>query len=236
MKPTIYIITHKDFSPVVTSDQYKVIDTREFKDKVDLPLKDDFYSEFFTFKYIRDNVEIPPAIGFCHYRRYFSFLDNIPSLEEDNVIVTKQMVFNGTVRDQYRACHNIDDLNIIESIVSVHYPEYKLTMERFLDGNLFIPCNMFIMSGDKFKELVDFVMDIMDRYLKVVGYDIKKRIEENKDRYLKGFYPNNTPDYQYRIGGFLGERLVNIFILHHFPYIDNRYEMVVTENKYNEKG
>ena len=236
MKPTIYIITHKDFSSVVASDQYKVIDTREFRDKVDLPLKDDFYSEFFTFKYLRDNVDIPSSIGFCHYRRYFSFGDEIPSLDEDKVIVTKQMVFNGTVRDQYRACHNIDDLNIIESIVSVHYPQYKESMERFLEGNKFIPCNMFIMDGNKFKELVDFVMDVLERYLKIVGTDIRKRLEDNKDKYLKGFYPNSTVDYQYRIGGFLGERLVNIFILHNFKNIDDGYDMVVTEDKYNKKG
>lgn len=233
MKPVIYIITHKDFTPVVTAPEYKVIDTRDFRDSVCLPLKDDFYSEFFTFKHLVDSTEIPPAIGFCHYRRYFSFGDEIPSIDGDKVMVTTPMVFNGTVRDQYIGCHNIDDLSIIESIVSVHHPEYKLTMERFLNGNKFIPCNMFIMSGDRFKELVDFVMDVLDRYLQIVGTDIWKRIEDNKDKYLKNFYPNNTVDYQYRIGGFLGERLVNIFILNEFKPNDILMtNMIITEGKY----
>ena len=46
----------------------------------------------------------------------------------------------------------------------------------FINGNIFIPYNMFIMKSDDFKEYIKFVFDILDEYVKIVGTDINKRI------------------------------------------------------------
>ena len=64
-----------------------------------------------------------------------------------------------------------------------------------------------------------------------VGVDIKKRIEDNKEKYLKDFSPNNTVEYQYRIGGYLAERLTNVFVEKHFKKIKT-YGVKITEFKY----
>ena len=74
------------------------------------------------------------------------------------------------------------------------------------------PYNMFIMKKNDFLDYISFVEGIMDEYIKIVGGDIKKRIEDNKDKYIKDFSPNNTFEYQYRLGGYLIERLMNIFL------------------------
>lgn len=71
----------------------------------------------------------------------------------------------------------------------------------------------------------------MYEYLDIVGTDIKKRIEDNKEKYLKDFSPNNTVEYQYRIGGYLAERLTNVFILKKFERVKS-YKMIITEQKY----
>ena len=56
---------------------------------------------------------------------------------------------------------------------------------------------------------------------------------ENKDKYIKDFYPNNTIEYQYRIYGYLLERLVNVFILKNFK--NPKFSRVlITEQKYNK--
>ena len=75
---------------------------------------------------------------------------------------------------------------------------------------------------------------MLDDYLNIVGTDINKRIEENKDKYLKDFYPNNTVEYQYRIGGYLAERLTTVFIYGNFKHI-KPYDVIITENKYNKE-
>ena len=91
------------------------------------------------------------------------------------------------------------------------------------------------MKREDFKEYVKFVFEILDEYLKIVGTDIRKRIEDNKDKYLKDFSPNNSADYQYRIGGYLGERLTNLFYMIYFKTMKT-CKVVITENKYNLKN
>jgi len=88
------------------------------------------------------------------------------------------------------------------------------------------------MKREDFKEYIDFIFSILDEYLKIVGTDINKRIYDNYEKYIKRFYPNNSVEYQYRIGGYLAERLTNVFLMKHFKRM-KIYPVIVTENKYN---
>lgn len=232
----IFICTHKDFTPTVKSGVYKVIDTRTIK--ANLPLDDKFYSELYHFKYVYDNVELKKYVGFCHYRRYFDFLDNIPNMDEIinecECIVCYPMDV-GDIKGHYAACHNIEDLEIVENIIKEKYTEYYDMCELFLKGHWLVPYNMFIMKSEDFKEYCEFIFGVLNEYLNVVGTDISKRIEDNKEKYLKAFYPNNTVEYQYRIGGYLAERLTNIFIMKKFKKM-KIYNVIITEDKYNENN
>ena len=93
---------------------------------------------------------------------------------------------------------------------------------------------MFIMKREDFKEYIKFVTEILNEYIKIVGTDINKRIYDNIEKYVKRFKPNNTVEYQYRIGGYLGERLTNLFLMSKFTKMKT-YPVIVTENKYNLK-
>ena len=233
----IFICTHKDFQIPVENEVYKIIDSRII-DKTKYKLSDDFYSEFLSFFHIADNFEIKDYIGFCHYRRYFSFLNDVPDINEifkeyDLITVAPSKTKKESIREHYYNCHNIEDLEIIEKIVKEKYPEYYNVMEDFFNGTDMITNNMFIMKKDDFFEYISFIRNILNEYLKIVGTDIYKRIEDNKDKYIKNFSPNDTALYQYRIGGFLGERLTNIFIFKKFKNV-KCYNYYVTEDKYNE--
>jgi hypothetical protein len=229
----IFICTHKDFESPVKSDIYKVIDAKKIEPG--LPLKDDFFSEFYQFKYVYDNIPLKKYVGFCHYRRYFNFLDKIPNLDETfkeyDAIVAKLLQHRTSVKQQYANCHNIEDLYIVGGILADKYPEYQRAWHNFINGKTMIPYNMFIMRSDDFRRYIKFIFDILNEYINIVGTDITKRIENNKDRYLKRSYPNNTVDYQYRIGGYLGERLTNVFIMENFKKLKT-YPIIVTEDKY----
>ena len=232
----IFICTHKSFKPSVKSNTYKILDSRYMKPN--LPLKDDFFSEFYQYKYVYDNIPLKKYVGFCHYRRYFSFLDSMPNIDElfekYDAIVSKPLQYKSSVKQQYSNCHNIEDLYIIGGILADKYPEYCNSWRNFINGKLFIPYNMFIMKQEDFKEYCKFIFEILDEYLKIVGTDIRKRVEDNKDKYLKDKYPNNTIDYQYRIGGYIGERLTNVFIMTHFKRMKT-YPVIVTEDKYKQE-
>ena len=90
------------------------------------------------------------------------------------------------------------------------------------------------MKSEDFKEYIKFIFDILDRYINIVGTDINKRIYDNIEHYSKDFYPNNTVEYQYRIGGYIAERLTNLFILTKFKKIKT-YPVILTESKYKNE-
>lgn len=244
----IFIGTHKTFEPKVTNNIYKIIvgnhdienhsNLKLINCKHDSPLDDRFFSEIYMLNYIVKNVTLKKYIGLCHYRKYFSFMDDIPNMDElfneYDCIVGKPLQLNITTRKHYATFHNIEDLEIVENIIKEKYNDYYDSLESFLDNNLLIPYNMFIMKKEDFKEYCDFVIGVMNEYLNIVGTDIKGRIENNKEKYLKSFSPNDTVEYQYRIGGYIIERLTNVFMIKHFKKL-KWYKVIVTEEKYNKR-
>lgn len=230
----IFICTHKDFKPIVKNEVYKVIDSRNIHENY-FGVDDKFYSELYQYFYIADNYKLKDYIGFCGYRKYFSFMDDIPNMDEvfkeNDVIIGKPKAYGTSIRQFYDHCHNIDDLDIVENIIKEKYFDYYNIFKRYMNQKMFIQCNMFIMRREDFLIYIKFIKDVLDEYLKIVGTDIYKRIEDNKDKYLKKNYPNNTVEYQYRIGGYLAERLTGVFICKHFKRA-RAYEIKITEKKY----
>ena len=231
----IYICTHKDFEQIVHNPSYKVVDAREINDDIaENGLKGSFYSELMMYKHIAETAELKKYIGFCHYRKYFSFLDNIPDIDElfkqFDCIVAKVDKFDRTVLEQYRKCHNIEDMLLAKQIVDEYYPEYPEAMEILLSGKMLVPCHMFIMKSEDFKEFVEFVYGVLDKYVDAVGTDIEKRVNDNKEKYIKEFSPNNLLEYQYRIGGYIGERLTNVFLFKKFKKM-KMYDVVYSDKQ-----
>ena len=250
----LFIGAYKKFDPPVTNKAYKVIignhdvdfdgfplDVIKCGDKDDV-LDDRFYSEQYMLRcLVEDNYPFKEYVGFCHYRKYFSFMDDIPNLDEifkDYDAIVPRIINNRkTIREQYATCHNVEDLNLVEKIIKEKFPEYAKACDAFIDKNILIPYEMYIMKRDDFIDCIKFINAVLDEYLKEIGTtDIVKHIEENKGKYLKRFAPNNSVDYQYRIGGYLSERITNIFMIHRFKKMKT-YQVKITEAKYrNEVG
>lgn len=239
-KLDLFICTHKDFDPPVKNPCYKIANAKDINnDTAENGLPGSFYSEILIYFDIAKRKDLKDYVGFCHYRKYFSFMDNIPimddSFKECDVIAVKPKKFNGSIKGHYAKWHNVEDLEIVEYIIGKKYPDYKEFTERYFnEGKLLLPCNMFIMKRDDFIKYVDFIKDVLDEYLNVVGMDIEKRIEDNKDKYLKDiekFPQNGEVWYQYRIGGYLAERLTSLYILKNFSRI-KVFRMIETEGKY----
>lgn len=244
----IFIGTQKTFEPKVTNEVYKIIvgnheiennsNLELIKCKHDSVLDDRFYSEMYMLKYISENYPLKDYVGFCHNRRYFNFLDDVPDMDElfkgYDCVIAQPLSFVNGVKNQYAFFHNVEDLYIVGGIIADKYPYYSLMWHNFINGNMLIPYNMFIMKREDFQEYIKFMFDILDEYINIVGLDFEKRIMNNKDIYLKDFSPNDTFEYQYRIGGYLAERLTNLFLLTHYTSL-KAYPVVMTENKYESE-
>lgn len=243
----IFIGTQKTFTPAVKNDVYKiVVGNHEIENNSNLELikckhnalmDDRFYSEIYMLSHVAKEYPLKKYVGFCHNRRYFDFLDNIPDLdklfETYDAIVAKPLTYIYTIKAQYATSHNIEDLYLIGGIIADKYPSYCNAWHNFINGNILIPYNMFIMKKDDFIKYINFINTVLNEYIILINGDVNGRIKRNDNRYLKKQYPNNTEEYQYRIGGYLAERLTNVFVMTHFKKIKT-YPVIVTEDKYKQ--
>jgi lipopolysaccharide biosynthesis glycosyltransferase len=157
-------------------------------------------------------------IGLFHYRRYLSFAPNQDSshdkafdtiydglkhinldeavmrdtIKKYDVVVPKLGFADGTLREQFRKEHNISDLDDCLSYIAQKYPKVA-EFNKTLDQKSGYFYNMSIMRRDIFDKYCEFLFDVLgnfDRTHDITDYDIQ----------------------QYRVDGFLAERLTNIYI------------------------
>ncbi|WP_419822129.1 DUF4422 domain-containing protein [Anoxybacterium hadale] len=158
--------------------------------------------------------------GFFHYRRYFSFSKKSPRpyiirKQPDDVTLTElgfaenqmrkliesadviaplaeNMYIN--VKEQYRTTehHDLRDLELIKEIIAKQYPEYLAAADKYLSGNLFYFCNMFIMRKEIFNQYCSWLFSILEEF------------DQHTD-FSK--YTGKAA----RVDGYLGERLFGIY-------------------------
>lgn len=223
----IFIFADRHFDICPVNPCYKLVSMEDFKtnsklDKITCPIETNpimrmnhSYSEACRIKWLMDNYPFKDYVGTNHYRRFFEFFDNIPDMDEifrehDAVLPNFKLPYDSVI-DHYRKIHNIEDLEIIISIIKEFYPEYYNKTIECLNGKHFVPCNIFIMRKDNFIEMCDFVFSILSRYDEIMGFktdlDVYNHVVNNMDKY------HGDTRYQSRIQAFLSERLSFIYYM-----------------------
>lgn len=168
--------------------------------------------------------------GFMHYRRYFSFnpvpleedsMGNVlfPKLDErakkrlklddstianvvpryDIICTTPQRVSKlGQGKTVYEHLKNsphhlLSDLEVVLKIIDEKYPEYLEAAQKYLKSEYGYFCNMYIMKKDIFIAYSEWLFGILKEHEKCVNlseYDVD----------------------EFRVSGFLGERLWGIYL------------------------
>jgi len=163
--------------------------------------------------------------GQFHYRRYFSFSsrqddDPLPAraypdvesveqeigldtsvmrrmIESYDLIIPrkedmKRVADSSSIYSHYKEDHYIKDLDHCLDYVAKHYPEVAVFNDAIHESEGYF-CNMFIMKNELFDGYCKFMFDALDDF------------EDKTD--ISQYDP-----YQYRVTGFLAERLTNIYI------------------------
>lgn len=232
----IYICTHVDFDCPVHNPVYEIVDSRKLFEKDIAPdgMDNLFYSELATyFRLAQDPDKLPEIVGFCGYRKYFGFMDDVPDLSKlvDNYhcIATGPYIVRGNVYRHYAHCFSFADMDVAKAIVYSKHLYMWPSFKEMLEGNKIYSCSMFIMLREDFVEMMRFVHDVLSMWLEVVGTDIRKRIESHPELYAKRDPAHSALEHQYRIGGNLGERLISAWILHNYAGVKT-YPIHFTEN------
>jgi len=149
-------------------------------------------------------------IGLSHYRRYFqghefdfkgmkiiNEKELITLLNDYDLIVPKKYTINQKIEknvyEQYSNAHYEADLIELREVFKEHYPQYIKSFDTVMNSKTLYLFNMFVMKKTDFDRYMQWLFDIL--------FILEKRIDISE-------YDN----YQYRVFGFLSERLWNIWL------------------------
>ena len=223
-KVKIYICTHTDFREDVHNPIYEVLDSREIGDTTKEGLPGSYYSELHHYRYAADNMDLPEYVGFCGYRKYFSFMDDITEekiiekIDKYGCICGKLADFESmTVREHYAFNHNKEDMELLEYVIHDIHPEFVPYFTKSMFGHKMYTCNMFIMKRVDFLEMMRFCFSILDEFTGRLLKSTTSVEDHVEEAFCKGLVKYGSVSHQSRIGGYLGERLVSAYIMAKFP-------------------
>jgi len=173
------------------------------------------YCELTALYWAWKNLKDIDYIGLCHYRRYFkstnysirrvnivNSLDEISILDTDlinhmhekDIIVAKPNIYPFNLATQYAIDHRSEDVKILSQIINNKYNDYyPFFRDIMIRNNHLSPYNMFIMPWDTFDRYCVWIFNLLA--------DLEQEINIS-----------NYSPYQARVFGFIGERLLNIFL------------------------
>lgn len=157
------------------------------------------YCELTALYWIWKNDDQSRWVGINHYRRFFKDLKRPDwleaQLEQYDLLVPKFEPYKESVERQYCLESGFEeDLKKVRAILARQHPEDVWAYDQVMkQGGLYL-YNMMIASKPVFDEYCQWLFDIL--------FALEGQVD------LSGY-----SDYQKRIYGFLGERLLNVYIL-----------------------
>ena len=103
----------------------------------------------------------------------------------------------GTLYEHYRNSHISRDINLTMKVIKELYPEDSALAEKIMHSKQGYFCHMFIMKWDIFQEYMSWLFNIV--------MEVTSRIDLSAP-----IYKFNA--HERRVSGFIGERIINIFI------------------------
>lgn len=198
------------------------------KDNVgdNISYKHRFYSEFSGLYCAWKNMSFD-YLGLCHYRRYFfgkkkknqkKEFRKVLSNDELNELIKKypNTIFVAPVRNyhiislynHYKQEHYIKDLDLAIDLMKSDFPDYYDDFIKMLKGKKAHLFNAFIMPKDLLDNYCTFLFEFLFKYEKIMDV-------------------SNYSEYQARLCGFIGERLLELWIRHNkIAYKEIKYGFI----------
>lgn len=142
--------------------------------------------------------DVADYVGLSHYRRRFVLQDaeiaEICSGKID-MVVTVPIVNFDTVKGQYIKDHSEKDWGIMMDAIAELYPNYLSAVKIVEEGEFYFAYNMFIAKREVLDDYGNWLFSIL--------------------KYCEDKIGQKEDVYQNRYAGFLGERLLTVYIVNH---------------------
>lgn len=201
----IYVCTHKQFTPMVEDARLSplMVGATNRSDDFGYQRDDDgdnisaknlSYCELTGLYWMWKNSK-EDVLGLCHYRRYFDpNLDYEAMLQKCDVILPLTFYTEVPLCVDYCSNHVRENFWTLREAVQTVSPEYIQAFDDVMSSNELSSYNMFIAR----REFVDAYCS----WLFSVLFEVEKNVRMSP-------YP-----YQQRVFGFMGERLMRVFVEH----------------------
>lgn len=150
-------------------------------------------------------------LGLAHYRRHFvlptDWLERMTENQID-VILPVPTYVQPSIEENYKERHDPSDWDYLIKYLKQHEPESYTVGREVFAGNLYSPCNMFIMRREVLDGLCKWMFPILDAVTAHGGV--------KEDTYLN------------RYAGFVSERLITLFFhmnkeKYRIAYVDKNF-------------
>lgn len=149
--------------------------------------------------------------GLCHYRRHFLLTDELLkrlASSDIDVVLTIPILNFPSVRDAYVHDHIEMDWDIMLEAIEKLQPKYRETAEEIQNGVFYCGYNMFIARKEILNAYCEWLFPILAYCEKKCG------VKEDS--------------YQNRYIGFLAERLLTIYFMHH----ESKYKIAYANKEF----
>lgn len=175
-----------------------------------ISIKNKQYCELTALYWIWKNAK-EDIVGLCHYRRHFILPDHWKKAFETgrvDVVLALPLYVTPTLGQNYKNRHDPSDYEYMLEFVRDYYSNDYEDMVIFFNGNLYSPCNMFIMRKEVLEELCNWLFPILEA--------VEKHGGQKEDNYFN------------RYPGFLSERLISFF----FEKNRERFKVVYSDKNF----
>lgn len=175
-----------------------------------ISIKNKQYCELTALYWLWKHAE-EDIVGMVHYRRHFTLPDNWQQLMIENevdVILPIPLYVAPSVAENYKKRHDSREWDFMMQYLKEQDSCTHQMAKTFFDGNLYSPCNMFIMRREVLDGLCGWMFPILNAVVEYTG--------EKEDRYLN------------RYPGFLSERLMTFY----FEKNRDRYKIVYADKNF----
>lgn len=158
-----------------------------------ISLKNRQYCELTVLYWIWKNSR-EDIVGLSHYRRHFILPDKWQEIMVSNgidAILPVPTCVYPSIEENYKERHDPSDWDFLMEYLKENSPKDYEQSRKVFSGNLYLPCNMFIMRREILDNLCRWMFPILDAVAANGG--------EKQDTYLN------------RYPGFISERLITLY-------------------------